>query len=234
MTDGIYLGMNGAVARLAQLDAIADNLANAETPGFRAARPHFSSFLMSKDGVPTGAHVVLAADGVDTRPGEARVTGRPLDVRLEDKAWLTVSMADGAQAFTRDGRIDLDGDSRLVIAGHPVLGTGGQPIFVPPGAEVRIREDGSVLAGGTVIDKLGLVSLEGELSRVGPTVVRGAPVPLEYTRVQVGALEGSNARALESTVELISAQRAYDHAMQAIQASRRLDERGVEAAKIRG
>ena len=232
MADGIYLGMNGAAARMAQLDAIADNLANAETPGFRAARPQFSSLVPGAPASASPAFVTIGQAGVDARAGAPRLTGRPLDVRLDHDAWLTVSLGNDAVAYSRDGRLDLDGDGRLLANGHPVLGERGE-IVLPPGLEVTIGTDGAVLAGGTEIDKLALAALDGPIERGSPTLVRGAARPVDDARVHAGELEGSNARALESTVELVAAQRAYDHAMQAIQTSRRMDERAVEVARLR-
>lgn len=232
MADGIYIGMNGAAARMAQLDAIADNLANAETPGFRAARPQFSSLVPGAPEGPSPAMVVVGQQGVDERAGAPRVTGRPLDVRVDGDAWLTVSMGEDRIAYTRDGRLDLDGDGRLLSGGHPVQGERGD-ILVPPGLEVSVASDGAIVAGGQEIDRLALARLSGAIARVGPTLVHGAAEPVDEVRVHAGELEGSNARALESTVELVAAQRAYDHAMQAIQTSRRMDERAVETARLR-
>lgn len=232
MADGVYLGMSGAAARLTQLDAVADNLANAETPGFRAARPQFSAVVPGAPGSPTPALVSVGQTGVDPRAGAPRLTGRPLDVRVDDQAWLTVAIDGDQLAYTRDGRLDLDGDGRLLANGHPVLGERGE-IVVPPGLEVSIGSDGAVLAGGSEIDRLALAQLEGPVERVSSSLVRGAALPAEGARVHAGELEGSNARALESTIELVAAQRAYDHAMQAIQTSRRMDERVVEATRMR-
>jgi flagellar basal-body rod protein FlgF len=231
MADGIYIAMNGAAARLQQLDAIADNLANAETPGFRAERPTFSAVLADHTR-PHAPGYTVATHAVDERPGEARVTSRPLDVRVDEHAWLAVELADGSVAYTKDGRLDLDADGRLLAGGRPVLGRAGD-ITTPPGAQIAIGADGTITADGKAIDQLAIVELAPGAERIAPSLVRGDAHAIEAPRVHVGELEGSNARALESTVELVAAQRAYDHAMQAIQTSRRLDERASEVARLR-
>ncbi len=231
MTDGIYIGMAGASARLRQLDAIADNLSNAETPGFRAETPRFEAFLPKE--APSGPAYVAAADtGVDVREGPTTTTGRPLDVRLDEGVWLGV---DGG--FTRDGALQIDAEGQLLSAGHAVLGASGNPVIVTPGAgDVSIDAQGRVLQNGAVVDSLLLARLGGEVVRVAPTMVAPAdPAAAEpvQARVHSGELEGSNASALDATVNLVSAQRAYDHAMQAIQTSRSLDQRAAEIGRIR-
>lgn len=237
MTDGIYLGMNGAAARLAQLDTIADNLANAETPGFRAGRPTFESFL--PEGVTTNSPAYVAAMqvGADTRSGDVKHTGRQLDVRLDDNAWLVVQNGDGSLGYTKDGRLEVNRNGEMLVGGRPVLGANGSPIIVPVDAPARVDGLGQILVRDLPVDRLALSRLEGPLSRIAPTVVTAPQADLlvdSVERVHVGELEGSNARALDATVQLISAQRAYDHAMQAVQTYRKLDERGVEMGRLKG
>ena len=104
-------------------------------------------------------------------------------------------------------------------------------------ALVAIDERGVVKADGVEIDRLALHELSGALERVGPAVLalgaEGAAVPIEG-RLAVGEIEGSNVTALESTVALVTAQRAYDNAMQALQTSKRLDERAADVGRVRG
>src|SRR5436305_1897233 len=69
MADGIYVGMAAATARAAQLDSIADNLANVETPGFKAARPAFQAFLPPRAGSTDKVFAAAVSTGTDLRPG---------------------------------------------------------------------------------------------------------------------------------------------------------------------
>ena len=132
MADGIYISMCGAVARAEQLDSIADNLANAQTPGFKASRPAFETF-MAASGAPDKQYTAAVATSFDLRPGPASRTGNPLDVLPDDGAFLAVQQQDGSTAYTRDGRLTLDAERRLVSgAGRLVLTPTGQPITVPP------------------------------------------------------------------------------------------------------
>lgn len=238
MADGIYVSMCGAVTRAEQLDAIADNLANAQTPGFKAARPAFESFMAQ--GAPAGAqdkhYPAAVATGFDLRAGPTQQTGNPLDVLPEDGAFLTVRTPGGEVAYTRDGRLTLDGDRRLVSGGRLVLGTNGEPIAIPPDETATIDAHGEVHAGELVVGTLARTRLEGVVDRVGPALLQpaagGRAVPADVP-VRTGAIELGNAGALEAAIQMVAAQRSYDASMQAIQTYRQLDQRASELGRVR-
>ncbi len=235
MADGIYVSMCGAVARSEQLDSIADNLANAQTPGFKSSRPAFESF-MAPGAAQDKLYPAAVATGLDLRPGPPSRTGNPLDVVPEGGAFLTVRTPGGATAYTRDGRLTLDAARRLVSDGRLVLGRDGQPIDVPPDLVPTIDAHGAVLAGGDQIGELALATLEGPVDRLGPSLVApgqgGRAVPAEVG-VRSGEIELGNSTALEAAVQMVTAQRAYDASMQAIQTYRQLDQRAVDLARIK-
>ncbi len=235
MADGIYVSMCGAAARSEQLDAIADNLANAQTPGFKAARPAFASFLPAS-GAADKAYPAAVATAFDLRPGPTSQTGNPLDILPEDGAFLAVQTPAGT-AYTRDGRLAIDGDHRLVQNGHPVLDRGGSPISVPPGVQPTVDADGTVRAAGQAVAQLGVFKLDGPVDRVGPALLAsgrgGKAEAVEGGRVHVGELELGNSGALEATVQLIAAQRQFEASMQAIQTYRSLDQRSTEVGRVK-
>jgi len=232
MADGIYVSMCGAVARAEQLEAIADNLANGHTPGFKAARPAFEAFLPAGD----KAYTAAVASGLDLRPGPLVQTGNPLDVTPEEGAFLAVRTASGEVAFTRDGRIQLDGERRLVVQGRPVLDRHGAPVLVPPEQVPEIQADGMVRAGDSLVAELQRVRLEGPVDRLGASLLRPGPggraVPSE-AGLRPGELEEGNAPALGAAVAMIAAQRHFEASMQAIQTYRRMDERAAETGRVR-
>jgi flagellar basal-body rod protein FlgF len=236
MADGLYVSMNGAAARMTQLEAVSDNLANAQTPGFKAARPAFASFLPAS-GARDKTYAAPVATGFDLSPGPTTPTGNPLDVVPEDAAFLAVRLPGGGTAYTRDGRLSLDPEHRLVSGGHPVLDESGGELRVPAGASLEIGADGTVRAGGVAVGVLGLHTLEGRIDRVGPTLLApaegGSAEPVETPRVRTGEVEMGNAGALEATVQLIAVQRHFDASMQAIQTYRRMDERSTEVGRVR-
>jgi flagellar basal-body rod protein FlgF len=236
MADGIYIGMCGAVARSEQLDAIADNLANTQTPGFKAARPAFEVF-MAASGAQDKQYAAAVATALDLRPGPTTRTGNPLDVLPDEGAFLAVQTPDGQVAYTRDGRLTLDGARRLVSgAGKLVLDRQGHPIGIPPDLTPTIDDHGRVRAGEAELAQLALVRLEGPVDRVGPSLLKpgqaGQAVPVETT-VRSGEVELGNASALEATIAMVTAQRSYDTSMQAIQTYRQLDQRAAELGRAR-
>jgi flagellar basal-body rod protein FlgF len=235
MADGIYVGMAGASARAAQLDSIADNLANAETPGFKAARPAFQAFMPAGGKQTDKVFAAAVSTGTDLRPGTTVATDNPLDFLPEGNLFLGVETAAGP-AYTRNGKMDLSADGQLQILGHPVLNAGGAPITIPQGAVPTISEKGEVMVDGTAVDTIGLFNVQGPLDRNGASMfTASAATTVEAVdgRVQVGTLEMGNVPALESTIAMIGAQRHFETAMQAIQTYKRLDDKAIEVGKIR-
>ena len=236
MADGIYVGMAAAAARAEQLDSIADNLANVETPGFKASHPAFESFL-PRGARKTSDKVATAAvgTGTDLSRGIVKVTENPLDVVPQDSAFLAVQ-GPGGLAYTRNGRLTVDPNGVLLAGGHPVMGVSGNPIEVPLGTTPIINERGGVTIAGTEIDRLALFDLQTNVVHRGESLYvpgpGGAAVPSDVG-VEVGQVEMANATALDATVSMIGAQRQFETAMQAIQTYRRLDDRVIDVGKAR-
>ena len=235
VSDGIYVSMCGAAARSEQLDAIADNLANAQTPGFKAARPAFEAFL-PQSGAADKSYPAAVATGFDLRPGPTTRTDSPLDVLPEDGAFLAVATEGGGRAYTRDGRLGVDSERRLTQSGRPVLDRSGSPIYLPPGPPPQIGQDGAVRVGDVSVAELGRFQLTGPVDRVGPALlapVRGGEATSVDARVRVGEIELGNASALGGMVQLISAQRHFEASMQALQTYRTMDQRSADLGRVR-
>jgi len=230
MSDGIYIGMAGATAREAQLDSIADDLANVQTPGFKAQRPVFATVLAQAGGMR--AFPVAQAAGSDLRAGPTQPTGNPLDVVPEGRHFLAVQ-AGGGVAYTRDGRLSVDAGGLLSAAGFPVLSAAREPIEVPAGTTPQIAADGTVSAGGISLGKLGFFSLDGEVNRLGPSLFGAPDAQAKEGRVQVGSVELGNHKALDAAVDLVSAQRHFEASMQAIDTYRKLSDRANELGRVR-
>jgi len=233
MGDGIYLGMAGASAREQQLDAIADNLANAQTPGFKATRPAFESFVTSADAAGLAAPAAVSP-GVDLRPGMRIKTGNPLDVTPDGEAFFAVKVGDQV-AYTRNGRMAINAEGGLEIAGHSVLGKSGQPIAVPLGAKVEITPKGAVTANGQPIDELGLYQFAATPERIGPSLMgpgQGpAPVPVDAA-VASGELEQGNFNPIEAAVQLVNAQRNFETSIKAIETYKAMGDRANQLGSV--
>src|SRR3990167_8456460 len=224
----IYLAMAGAKATMQRQDVLAHNLANASTTGFRAEMTAFRAVPVLGDGASTRVYAIESTPGYNPEPGPVAATGRNLDVAMKGNAWLAVQGADGTEAYTRNGALDVNAEGLLVTrTGQTVMGDGG-PITLPPQAQVLIGADGTLSAtvgngrpqGG---GKLKRVTPDAPLQRGEDGLFRaadGADLEADATaRVQTEALEGSNVSPVESMVAMISAARQFEQQMKMLQTS---------------
>ncbi len=233
MADGIYIGMAGAVAREAQLDSIADNLANASTPGFKAARPAFESFL-APGAEPTGKQLAAAvATGTDLRAGPMQRTGNALDATPDQGAFLAVALPSGQVAYTRDGRMTVGADGFLRVAGGAVLSKSGAPIQIPPETTPSIDRNGLVTAGGIELERIATVSLQGPVDRLGGSLLSAPAAQQVEVGLRVGEVELGNAPPLEAAVAMVSAQRNFETSMQAIETYKKMGDRQNSLGTVR-
>lgn len=230
----IYLSMSGAKASMQRQDTLANNLANASTPGFRAELQAFRAVPVQGSGASTRVYALESTPGYDDTAGPITSTGRNLDVAAKGNSWLAVQALDGTEAYTRGGALDLTADGTLVTrSGLPVLGDGG-PIQVPPNTEISIGGDGTVSAKdrtgrSTALGRLKLVTPEVKLDRGTDGLFRSADGDLDAdpnARVQDGALEGSNVSAVETMVAMIAAARQFEAQMKMVQTAE-ADERAA-------
>lgn len=234
----IYLAMSGAKATLQRQDSLANNLANASTPGFRAEMQAFRAVPVRGDGASTRVYALESSIGYDPRSGPVQTTGRALDVAVEGNSWLAVQSLDGTEAYTRAGSLHVNAEGQLVTtAGLPVLGDGG-PITLPTNAAPEIATDGSITttvpgARPQQAGRLKLVTPEAAMQRGTDGLFRpadGAELPSDRNaRVQGSALEGSNVSAVETMVAMIAAARQFEQQMKSLQGA---EQREQGAAKL--
>jgi len=233
----IYLAMAGAKATMQRQDVIANNLANVSTTGFRAQMAAFRAVPVLGDGASTRAYAIETTFGYNAEPGAVATTGRNLDVAMKGNAWLAVLGADGTEAYTRNGALDVNSEGVVVTRGGlPVQGDGG-PITVPLNAQVMVGGDGTVtatVAGSRPqgVGRLKLVTPEAPLARGEDGLFRAADgdLPADATaQVQPEALEGSNVSAVESMVAMISAARQFEQQMKLLQTAQ---EREQSASRL--
>src|SRR4051812_34308036 len=137
MDSGYYAAVAGWVARTQALDTAAANLANAQTPGFRAEREYFRSFLaesqeqQSQVGQAINRLGVVGGSQLSTAQGPMQRTGNPLDLGIEGDGFFAIQTGKGLR-FTRDGSFHRSQSGMLVsAAGEPVLSQAKQPISIP-------------------------------------------------------------------------------------------------------
>jgi len=107
MADGIYVSMNGAAARMAQLDSISDNLANINTTGFRSDLAQARSMPVFGEHHPSRVYAMTERPGSDLSSGTLTQTGNPLDIAVAGEGWIAVSGPDGREAYTRAGDLRI-------------------------------------------------------------------------------------------------------------------------------
>lgn len=228
----VYIAMTGAKHALQAQQHTSHNLANANTPGFRADLASAYQAPVYGPGFPTRAYAEELRAGTDFSPGALRTTGRDLDVAVQGQGWLAVQAPDGEEAYTRRGDLETTSQGLLVNGeGHLVLGESG-PISIPPNSEVNIGKDGTITAtprGGSQataieVDRLRLVNPDpGQLVKGEDGLVRtrdgGAAAPDAAVQVRSGALEGSNVNMADSLVEMIDNARQFERQMKMLKSA---------------
>jgi len=238
----IYTAVSGMNASMVRERAIASNMANAQTTGFRQEVLQATPITLEGDQVEVRAMNSTVVRGASMKQGALTRTGRPLDVALSGDAMLAVQASDGAEVYTRRGDLLVSVTGVLENGdGLPVLGDNG-PITVPPGADVSIADDGGILVADPAapdqppvrIDRLKLVSttgskiekdIAGQFRVPGVNGQPGGVLPVNPdARVISGSLEQSNVNPSEVLVEMISAQRLFDMRTKLVETARQLDE----------
>lgn len=219
----IYIAMTGAREITRQQAAVAHNLANVSTHGFKAELSVFRALPVVGEGAKTRAFVLETTPGSDFGQGGIQHTGRELDVAVKGPGWIAVQGTDGREAYTRMGQLQVSANGLLqTLDGRLVLGDGG-PIAVPPDQEVSIAKDGTVSAV-PIGQNLNAVSIAGRIKLVNPPaadLLRGAdglfrtgdgrPAAADANVGLVsGALESSNVNAAETLVNMIGLARQFE------------------------
>lgn len=231
----IYTLMSGAERSMRSLQVRANNLANLETPGFRADLERSSTQSVEGYGYDARHLTRLDGQGVSGRAGTLRQTGRELDVAIQGSGYFAVQAGDG-EAYTRSGQFNVDAEGQLTLDGRTVLGEGGA-ITLPPYRAVSVSEDGtvSVQAEGQetmqAVDRLKLVKPElAQLTKneAGLLVARdGDSLPADETvRVRSGYLEGSNVVAVDEMVATMNLSRDFEIQMKLYKATDEMADAG--------
>lgn len=217
MNSGFYAACAGLVAKSHALDIAANNLANLNTPGYKAERGVFESVLADASGAganPVSDAVnefgVLGGSMVDMRSGQVQNTGNDLDLAIDGPGFFKVQTPAGIR-YTRNGSFQVSTSGTIVTSnGDPVL-DGKSAIQVPSG-RLSISSDGTISANGAVVGKLQLVEFapgtelvpQGNSNYEAPAKSERAASTSSLTQ---GALEGSNMNPIEGAISLVVVQR---------------------------
>jgi flagellar basal-body rod protein FlgF len=228
----IYVAMTGAREVTRQQAAVTHNLANVSTHGFKQELNVFRALPVVGEGARTRAFVFETTPRSDFTPGAIQQTGNALDVAVRGDGWLAVQDANGQEAYTRMGHLQVSVNGILQTGnGYNVLGDAG-PIAVPPEQDVLVGKDGSV-STVPVGQERNAVAIAGRIKLVNPPVADlqrgedglfrtadGQPAVAD-ANVQLvsGALETSNVNPAESLVSMVSLARQFEMNMRVLRAA---------------
>jgi len=242
MSGDIYLAAAGALACEKRLQIISNNLANANTVGFKMEQGYFKQFDPNDPALSTVQNAVGTESQADLfwtnfnvytdySSGPLKMTGNDFDLALEGDGFFCIQTPDGVH-YTRKGDFTLNADGILVTRnGYPVLGEGGE-ITVKSNenpnqyAQFSVDEEGNVSVDGQQVDTLRIVKIAdlSRLTKAGDTLFRppaagAAEVGADNFRVSQGFIELSNVEVVKMMTEMIEVLRGYESYQKVIQAA---------------
>jgi len=241
----IYTAASGLKSHMAAQAAIANNMANASTIGFRAEKVNFNSLLLKGAGFDSRQPASENITDFDRSAGAVTTTGRNLDIAIPGDQWMAVQANDGSEGYTRRGDLNISATGVLETGdGFPVMGSGG-PITVPPATSVSIAQDGTISiipVGGDaknpqVIDRIKFASAQGSQTSKGLDnlihVQGGGILPTdENAKCISGALEQSNVNMTQSLVDMIENQRSYEVQANLMKSAKDMDESAASVMRM--
>ena len=220
-----YVTLSAQVALERQLEVVANNVANANTTGFKADRQLFQSYITRASG--SGDSVAFVQDRatyIDHTNGPIQPTGNPLDVAIQGDAFLAVTAPQGTM-YTRDGQMHAGTDGTLLNSnGNAVQSADGQPIQLPDSyQQVEIKGDGTVTVRvnnqSQDVGQIGMFRSSDPLvmRKSGDNLFTASPAAMQpidtndpTTRLVQGSLEGSTVQPVKEIANMTELSRAYE------------------------
>jgi flagellar basal-body rod protein FlgF len=222
MDAGLYIAASGMLAQQVQQDQLANDLANASTPGYKpdtSIQTSFGDLLLSNvaTGQPIGeiqTGVTISSEVTNLTPAAIQQTGQPLDFAIAGQGFFAVRTSSGVQ-YTRNGQFGANAQGQLVdFQGDLVLSQSGAPI--------------KVSAGGTVpASAVGVFNVTGP-TKQGNNLYAGTATGRATGTVEQGALEQSAVDPIDTMVQMITSLRAYQSGQQAIQSIAQTDQENAQ------
>lgn len=213
MDNGLNHAAGAMRAGERRLEAIAHNLANVSTRGYKRQ----ASFAQALQGTRGRAPQVTSGFAADPAQGPLVTTGNPLDLALDGAGWFVVEDR-GGRSYTRDGSFRLDDKGTLVTQdGLSVAWKGGRGSLRTAGAAVTVDESGRVRQGEVTVGQLDVVDVD-QPARLVPgnggrwTAPSGTQEIPSKAQVKQGTVERSNVEAMDELVALVTVQRSFESA----------------------
>lgn len=215
MDNAGYVSLTRQSGLMREMQALAHNIANAATTGFRKEGVIFAEYVVAPDGDGPSLSMARAdARYISDAPGPIKRTGGVFDFAIQGGGFFQVDTPDGVR-LTRAGSFAPDAGGNLATPdGHPLLDAGGAPVFVPPDARaITLAGDGTLSADGRPVAQLGLMrpADPNSLQREAGVLFRAEALePVEDGQMIQGFVEGSNVSAITEIARMIEVQRAYE------------------------
>lgn len=220
------------------LDLLANNIANADTGGYKTDREFYSLFISPDAEVPDGANLatlpVIERNWIDFSQGNLRTTGNPLDLAIEGKGFFAVDSPAGV-AYTRNGSFRVSSAGKLVTAdGYPARTATGGNLQLDPSGTMEMLADGTVMQGGQVVGQLAVVDFDNPqgLTKQGNNYFRtpDAKIPQRTAtgQIQQGKLETSNVGSAEAAVRLVNITRQFEMMQRAVSICGEMNRKAIE------
>jgi flagellar basal-body rod protein FlgF len=238
MLTSLYVGLSRQETLQRALDIAANNIANADTAGFKLEQPMVREERASPPSLMGERPVSYVLDqGIarDFSQGGLEESGNPYDIAIEGEGFYSVQAAGGTR-YTRDGRFTVDSKNQLTTkAGDPVLGNNGRPITLDPAqGEPHVAKDGTISQKGAAVGRLGVVRFAdlAALTKVGdnqfeaPATAVSTPAGDAVTRQ--GMTEKSNVQPVLEITNLIEITRAYERVAKMMDQAGDLSSRAID------
>jgi len=209
------IAISRQIALQREMDAVANNVANMNTPAYKSEHVLFAEYLVRPQRNVPLSFVEDKGMVRNLSEGPLTKTDNPFDLAINGDGYFIIGTQDG-QRYTRSGRFQLDATGQLVNQmGQPVLGNSGQPVIIPPGTRnVSIAPDGTVSADTSVVGTVGVVRFDNprNLKREANNLYAtdDTPAPDGRSRILQGMLEESNVNAVQEMTNMIEVHRAYE------------------------
>jgi flagellar basal body rod protein FlgG len=227
------------------LDMLANNLANASAPGYKADREFYNTYVSadaaeSPDGATGSVMPAIERAWTDYSPGTLTPTGNPLDLSLRGSGFF-VAVSPNGPLLTRNGNFRLSPAGDLETQdGYAIRGQDGKAIRLDPAQEVQITPEGEVRQDGQSVSRLDLVNVgdHAGLNKTGKSYFAfsaSAISPAAGASVEQGVLESANVQPAESAVRLVSVMRQFEMLQRAANIGSDMTRRAIEdVAKVTG
>lgn len=234
----LYVAMTGAKNNMQALSITANNLANANTTGFKADLAQARSMQAFGEGMPSRVFSMTERASQNFDSGAIMTTGRDLDIAVAGDGWIAVQTEDGSEAYTRQGELRVTQQGTLETSnGDLVMGDNGPIVMTLPVSNIKISSDGTIMiqpegAPITVQEEAGRIKLVNPdvrlMEKSHDGLFRRKDGEVEAANVGVslvdGALEASNVNPVNEMTDMISLQRQFEMQLKMMKTAEEIDE----------